>query len=112
MTSSAAKRASETRISTIARLSRMKRSSLALDHRPLYVSCYERFVRYASTTNIHGFLPLASMHKKNWFFRGLYVAMLFCGFACATYFITLEANNFNSDVVNIVNDYEQLTKHA
>jgi len=89
------------------KLRKVKRSRLALDQRPLYISCYERFVRYASTTNIHGFLFLARLHEMNWFFRFFFTCVLFSGIGVATYFITLEADNFQNDIVDIINDYEQ-----
>ncbi len=47
-------------------LPNFRRSHLALDERPLAETTYERFTRYAATTNIHGFLPLSRFKEMGW----------------------------------------------
>ncbi len=89
------------------RLKSVRRSHLALDDRPLVDSTYERFRRFAETTNIHGFLPLARLKEQGCFFRVVFFFMLSCGITWATIFIRLEAINFNKETVSITTDHEQ-----
>ena len=93
----------------VARISTLESSTAAARFaRPRFVNADRAAIQFHAVSNIHGFLPLARLHEMGWFFRGVFVAMLFCGITCATYFITLEAKNFNKDIVDIINDYEQL----
>ncbi len=96
-----------TLLSVVTGVRSARRSHLQLDHRPLHITTFERFRRYAETTNIHGFLPLSRYKEIGWFFRVVYLFMLSCGISCAFYFIRLETINFWKDVVDITNDFEQ-----
>ncbi len=55
-----------TLLNVVTGLRSARRSHLQLDNRPLHDSTYERFSRFAGTTNIHGFLPLARLREMGW----------------------------------------------